>query len=77
MRPRPRHACVRFKVGDLVSCQPELLRKAGETQYQRDLGMVIGHITDDDSGDLWPVVRWRNGEISMPIPTDLVVISEP
>ena len=68
---------MRFKVGDLVSCQPELLRKAGETQYQRDLGMVIGHITDDDSGDLWPVVRWRNGEISMPIPTDLVVISEP
>ena len=65
-----------FKVGDLVSCQPLLLREAGEAQYQREMGMVIGHINDDTSGDLWPVVRWRNGEISMPIPSDLVVLSE-
>ena len=64
-----------FKVGDLVSCQPQLLREVGEAQYQRELGMVIGHISDDESGDLWPVVRWRNGEISMSIPSDMVVIS--
>jgi len=65
-----------YKVGDLVACQPLLLREVGEAQYQREMGMVIGHISDDTNGDLWPVVRWRNGEISMPIPSDLVVISE-
>ena len=65
------------KVGDLVSCQPRLLRERGEAQYEREMGMVIGHIDNDDGGAPWPVVRWRNGEISMPIPTDLVVISDP
>ena len=65
-----------FKVGDLVSCQPLLLREVGEAQYQREMGMVISHISDDTNGDLWPVVRWRNGEISLPIHSDLVVISE-
>lgn len=64
------------KVGDLVSCQPRLLRELGEAQYEREMGMVIGHI-DEERGDPWPVVRWRNGEISMPIASDLVVISDP
>jgi hypothetical protein len=41
------------------------------------MGMVIGHIDNEDGGTPWPVVRWRNGEISMPVSSDLVVISDP
>jgi hypothetical protein len=53
-----------------------LLREVGESQYQRDLGMVINLIPDQAGGEPWALVRWRCGEISIPMTSDLVVISE-
>lgn len=67
---------MKVKVGDLVSCQPELLRELGESQFQRDLGMVINLIPDHAGGEPWALVRWRDGEVSIPITSDIVVISE-
>lgn len=63
-------------LGALVSLQPELQRELCEPHY-RDLGLVIQLVPDAEGGEPWPLIRWRSGEISMPIPTDLVVISEP
>jgi len=65
------------KVGDLVVTRPELLRALDDDGPASGMGMVISLVKDPDGTGHWPLIRWTNGEFSLPIPTDLVVISEP